>query len=85
MSAKSDSKDGVFPVGSTFTTTQLSRGLLSEVIDRVGLKGETIFITRKGQVIAKLVPSNNAEAKVISDPYLELLDRKTPAPVKVKR
>lgn len=85
MAAKSDPKDGVFPVGSTFTTTQLSRGLLSEVIDRVGLKGETIFIARKGRVIAKLVPSNDSEAKVISDPYLELLDRKAPPPVKGKR
>ncbi len=72
--------------GAQFPAGKLRRGAyLADILDRVQFKGETIFIERRGTVVAKLVPSNDSEAKVISDPYLELLDRKTPAPVKVKR
>lgn len=55
-----------------YSTTELSRGALSAVLDRVYFKRHTIFIKRKGQVIAKLAPSNSEEAKVVSDLYANL-------------
>ncbi len=68
-------------VGFRFTTSDLLKGALSDLIDRVGFKGETIYIERHGAVLAKLVPSNDGEAQVISDPYVDIHTRGVP-PVK---
>lgn len=54
------------PAQIRVSSTDLSRGYLSPALDRV-LKGETIFILRKGEVIAKLAPSTEEEAAEVAD------------------